>query len=185
MTCPSREPSSATPYVMCRVCQAAWELAFIFMAGPSSSAASAGVGNGSLFWATAVLDCALCLEYFGADQVESAPEIEWARSRVGISHGVPHRVMTALRLRKGAERRAQLDMARAHERVLHAVLGQDPQQSWHEMDHHFTLNQKIVKRIELHAAASRAQQMRSERAASDLVDARPNGRPQPDSATEF
>jgi hypothetical protein len=38
-------------------------------------------------------------------------------------------------------------MARAHDRVLDAVAGGDSQRAWKEMDHHFTLNERIARRI--------------------------------------
>lgn len=59
------------------------------------------------------------------------------------------RSMRDMRQFIAADRRAQLDMARAHERVLAAVTAGDPEQAWHEMDHHFTLNQRIARRIQL------------------------------------
>jgi len=46
-----------------------------------------------------------------------------------------------------SDRRAQLDMARAHNRVLEAVVNGDSQRAWKEMDHHFTLNERIARRI--------------------------------------
>ncbi len=82
-----------------------------------------------------------------------------------------HRSMREMREFIATERRAQLDMARAHERVLHAVLGGDPQQSWHEMDHHFSLNEKIVKRIQVRGIADRSGRPKSDGSESDLVDA--------------
>jgi FCD domain len=58
-----------------------------------------------------------------------------------------HRSMLGMREFLAADRRAQLDMARAHERVLDAVLHGDSQRAWKEMDHHFTLNERITRRI--------------------------------------
>jgi TnpA family transposase len=46
-----------------------------------------------------------------------------------------------------SDRRAQLDMARAHERVPEVVVHGDSQRAWKEMDHHFTLNERIARRI--------------------------------------
>lgn len=59
-----------------------------------------------------------------------------------------HRSMLSMREFIAADRRAQLDMARAHDRVLDAVLSGDSQRAWREMDHHFTLNERIARRIE-------------------------------------
>jgi GntR family transcriptional repressor for pyruvate dehydrogenase complex len=58
-----------------------------------------------------------------------------------------HRSMLSMREFIASDRRAQLDMARAHDRVLDAVIGGDSQQAWKEMDRHFTLNHRIAKRI--------------------------------------
>ena len=46
-----------------------------------------------------------------------------------------------------SDRPAQLDMARARDRFLDAVAGGDSQRAWKEMDHHFTLNERIARRI--------------------------------------
>jgi GntR family transcriptional repressor for pyruvate dehydrogenase complex len=58
-----------------------------------------------------------------------------------------HRSMLSMREFIASDRRAQLDMARAHERVLEAVVHGDSQRAWKEMDHHFTLNERIARRI--------------------------------------
>ena len=58
-----------------------------------------------------------------------------------------HRSMLSMREFLASDRRAQLDMARAHDRVLDAVVGGDSQRAWKEMDHHFTLNERIARRI--------------------------------------
>jgi DNA-binding FadR family transcriptional regulator len=58
-----------------------------------------------------------------------------------------HRSMLGMREFLASDRRAQLDMARAHDRVLDAVVGGDSQRAWKEMDHHFTLNERIARRI--------------------------------------
>ena len=58
-----------------------------------------------------------------------------------------HRSMLGMREFLASDRRAQLDMARAHDRVLDAVAGGDSQRAWKEMDHHFTLNEHIARRI--------------------------------------
>jgi hypothetical protein len=42
-------------------------------------------------------------------------------------------------------------MARAHDRVLDAVVQSDSQPAWKEMDHHFTLNERIARRIARHS----------------------------------
>jgi DNA-binding GntR family transcriptional regulator len=56
-------------------------------------------------------------------------------------------VATATAQIRAVDRRAQLDMARAHDRVIDAVVGGDSQRAWKEMDHHFTLNERIARRI--------------------------------------
>jgi GntR family transcriptional repressor for pyruvate dehydrogenase complex len=58
-----------------------------------------------------------------------------------------HRSMLGMREFIASDRRAQLDMARAHDRVLEAVVSGDSQRAWKEMDHHFTLNERIARRI--------------------------------------
>ena len=58
------------------------------------------------------------------------------------------RSMREMREFIGADRRAQLDMARAHEQVLAAAVEGDSQHAWRAMDHHFTLNETIARRIE-------------------------------------
>ena len=58
-----------------------------------------------------------------------------------------HRSMLSMREFLASDRRAQLDMARAHDRVLDAVAGGDSQRAWKEMDRHFTLNERIARRI--------------------------------------
>jgi GntR family transcriptional repressor for pyruvate dehydrogenase complex len=58
-----------------------------------------------------------------------------------------HRSMLGMREFLASDRRAQLDMARAHERVLEAVVHGDSQRAWKEMDRHFTLNERIARRI--------------------------------------
>jgi GntR family transcriptional repressor for pyruvate dehydrogenase complex len=58
-----------------------------------------------------------------------------------------HRSMLGMREFIASDRRAQLDMARAHDRVLEAVICGDSQRAWKEMDHHFTLNERIARRI--------------------------------------
>lgn len=58
-----------------------------------------------------------------------------------------HRSMLSMREFLASDHRAQLDMARAHQRVLDAVVSGDSQQAWKEMDHHFTLNERIARRI--------------------------------------
>ena len=58
-----------------------------------------------------------------------------------------HRSMLSMREFLASDRRAQLDMARAHDRVLEAVVCGDSQRAWKEMDHHFTLNERIARRI--------------------------------------
>lgn len=58
------------------------------------------------------------------------------------------RSMREMREFLAEDRRAQLDMARAHERVLEAVMAGDRDRAWNEMDHHFTLNKRIAGRIE-------------------------------------
>ena len=68
--------------------------------------------------------------------------------------GALHRSMRAMREYLAADRRAQLDMARAHERILDAVIAGDQHRAWREMDHHFTLNQRIARRIERKASAA-------------------------------
>lgn len=64
-----------------------------------------------------------------------------------------HRSMRAMREYLAADRRAQLDMARAHDRILNAVIAGDHDLAWQEMDHHFTLNQRIARRIARKASA--------------------------------
>jgi GntR family transcriptional regulator, transcriptional repressor for pyruvate dehydrogenase complex len=59
-----------------------------------------------------------------------------------------HRSMRAMREFLAADRRAQLDMARAHDKILNAVVSGDHELAWREMDHHFTLNQQLARRIE-------------------------------------
>jgi GntR family transcriptional repressor for pyruvate dehydrogenase complex len=66
-----------------------------------------------------------------------------------------HRSMRAMREFIAADRRAQLDMARAHDRVLDAVASGDGDLAWREMDRHFTLNQTIARRIERRASSVR------------------------------
>lgn len=58
------------------------------------------------------------------------------------------RSMREMREFISADRRAQLEMARAHEQVLEAVVAGDGPRAWRSMDHHFTLNQTIARRIE-------------------------------------
>jgi DNA-binding FadR family transcriptional regulator len=58
-----------------------------------------------------------------------------------------HRSMLTMREFIASDRRAQLEMARAHNRVLEAVVNGDSQRAWKEMDHHFTLNERIARRI--------------------------------------
>jgi DNA-binding FadR family transcriptional regulator len=62
-----------------------------------------------------------------------------------------HRLMLSMREFIASDRRAQADMARAHDRVLDAVVQGDSQRAWKEMDHHFTLNERIARRIARHS----------------------------------
>jgi GntR family transcriptional regulator, transcriptional repressor for pyruvate dehydrogenase complex len=62
-----------------------------------------------------------------------------------------HRSMLSMREFIASDRRAQADMARAHDRVLEAVVQGDSQRAWKEMDHHFTLNERIARRIARHS----------------------------------
>lgn len=66
-----------------------------------------------------------------------------------------HRSMRSMREFIASDRRAQLDMARAHEKVLEAVLAGDGRAAWQAMDHHFALNERIARRIERAARDSR------------------------------
>jgi GntR family transcriptional repressor for pyruvate dehydrogenase complex len=58
-----------------------------------------------------------------------------------------HRTMLSIREVLATDRRAQLDMALAHDRVLEAVVSGDSQLAWKEMDRHFTLTERIARRV--------------------------------------
>lgn len=58
-----------------------------------------------------------------------------------------HRSMLTIREHIAADRRAQLEMARAHDRVLDAVIAGDSDLAWKEMDRHFTLTERIARRV--------------------------------------
>ena len=58
-----------------------------------------------------------------------------------------HRSMLSMRVFIASDRRTQLEMARAHERILDAVVANDADRAWKEMDHHFVLSERIARRI--------------------------------------
>jgi GntR family transcriptional repressor for pyruvate dehydrogenase complex len=57
-----------------------------------------------------------------------------------------HRSMLSMRTFIATDRRAQLVMARAHERILDAVIEDDRGRAWQEMDRHFVLSERIAAR---------------------------------------
>jgi len=58
-----------------------------------------------------------------------------------------HRSMLSMRTFIASDRPTQLEMARAHERILDAVVADDPDRAWKEMDHHFILSGRIARRL--------------------------------------